>query len=82
MCTSATTRLITLISALFKKMYDQKTREYLKAYESQQKQMQALKKGGKSARQAEEELKKNLANKQNKQTKGKKGSASMGDEST
>ncbi|WKY13207.1 hypothetical protein Q1695_004203 [Nippostrongylus brasiliensis] len=65
---------------LFKKMYDQKTREYLKAYESQQKQMQAMKKGGKSAKQAEEEMKKNLQNKQNKQTKGKKGSASMGDE--
>ncbi|VDM70152.1 unnamed protein product [Strongylus vulgaris] len=61
-------------------MYNQKMKEYVKAYESQQKQMQALKKGGKSAKQAEEELKKNMQNKQNKQTKGKKGSASMGDE--
>ncbi|KAK6023589.1 ABC transporter, ATP-binding protein [Ostertagia ostertagi] len=66
--------------SLFKKMYDQKTKEYLKAYESQKKQMVALKKGGKSAKQAEEELKRNMQNKQNKQTKGKKGSASMGDE--
>ncbi|KAJ1360100.1 hypothetical protein KIN20_018994 [Parelaphostrongylus tenuis] len=67
--------------ASFKKMYNQKMKEYVKAYENQQKQMQALKKSGKSAKQAEEELKKNLQNKQNKQTKTKKGSASMGDES-
>nr|CDJ88192.2 unnamed protein product [Haemonchus contortus] len=53
---------------LFKRMYDQKTKEYLKAYESQKKQMVALKK-------------RNMQNKQNKQTKGKKGSASIGDES-
>ncbi|VDM59151.1 unnamed protein product [Angiostrongylus costaricensis] len=67
--------------ASFKKMYNQKMKEYLKAYESQQKQIQALKKSGKSAKQAEEELKKNMQNKQNKQTKAKKGSSSIGDES-
>lgn len=65
---------------LFKRMYEQKMKEHIKAYENQQKQMQALKKSGKSAKQAEEELKRNMQNKQNKQTKGKKGSSSMGDE--
>uniref|UniRef100_A0A0K0DC88 ABC transporter domain-containing protein n=1 Tax=Angiostrongylus cantonensis TaxID=6313 RepID=A0A0K0DC88_ANGCA len=59
--------------ASFKKMYNQKMKEYLKAYENQQKQIQALKKSGKSAKQAEEELKRNMQNKQNKQTKAKKG---------
>ncbi|EPB68628.1 ABC transporter, ATP-binding protein [Ancylostoma ceylanicum] len=66
--------------SLFKRMYEQKMKEHIKAYENQQKQMQALKKSGKSAKQAEEELKRNMQNKQNKQTKGKKGSSSMGDE--
>ncbi|KJH46985.1 ABC transporter, ATP-binding protein [Dictyocaulus viviparus] len=67
--------------ALFKRMYNQKMKEYVKAYENQQKQMQSLKKSGKSAKQAEEELKKNLQNRQNRQGKTKKSSASMGDES-
>ena len=40
-------------------------------------------KSGKSAKQAEEEMKKQLANKEKKQAKGKKtGASSMGDEST
>lgn len=61
-------------------MYDQKMKEHLRAYENQQKQLTALKKGGKSTKQATEELKNRMASKQNKQTKGKKGSATIGDE--
>ena len=62
-------------------MYEQKLKEQIKAYETQQKQLQAAKKSGKSAKQAEEDLKSKMAAKQNKQTKPKKGAASMGDES-
>ncbi|CAI4222342.1 unnamed protein product [Auanema sp. JU1783] len=65
---------------LFKKMYVQKLKEQVKAYEMQQKALVAAKKSGKSAKQAEEEIKQKMLNKQNKQTKSKKGSASMGDE--
>jgi ATP-binding cassette subfamily F protein 1 len=61
-------------------MYEQKIREYAKAYEAQQKQLRALKTGGKSKKQAEEEIKGRMQNKQNKQTKGKHTSATMGDE--
>ena len=64
-------------------MYEQKLKEYAKAYENQQKQLTAMKKGGKSGKQAEEEIKSRMAAKQNKQQKGKKGaqsSATMGDE--
>ncbi|KAH7693851.1 ATP-binding cassette [Aphelenchoides avenae] len=64
----------------FRKMYDQKTKEYARAFENQQKQLAALKKGGKSGKQATEELKTRMQVKQNKQTKGKKGSSTMGDE--
>ncbi|GMT12679.1 hypothetical protein PFISCL1PPCAC_3976 [Pristionchus fissidentatus] len=65
---------------LFRKMHEQKTREQFKAYETQQKQLVALKKvGGKSSKQAEEELKNRAQNKQNKQQKGKK-THGMGDE--
>jgi hypothetical protein len=61
-------------------MYDQKMKEHLRAYENQQKQLTALKKGGKSSKQATEDIKNRMAAKQNKQTKGKKGSSTMGDE--
>ncbi|VDK68345.1 unnamed protein product [Anisakis simplex] len=61
-------------------MRDQKMREYMKAYEAQQKQLQSLKKSGKSSKQANEEIKSRLQNKQNKATKSKKTSAAMGDE--
>ncbi|VDM41859.1 unnamed protein product [Toxocara canis] len=64
----------------FKRMRDQKMREHMKAYETQQKQIAALKKSGKSAKQAANEMKSRLQNKQNKGTKGKKGSAAIGDE--
>lgn len=64
----------------FKKMKDQKIREHLKAFEAQQKQLAALKKGGKSTKQATEEMKNRIQNKQNKATKGKKGSSAIGDE--
>lgn len=65
----------------FKKMYDQKMKEHLKAYENQQKQLTSMKKGGKSTKQAEEELKQRMAQKQHKAQKGKqKSSATMGDE--
>uniref|UniRef100_A0A915B9J7 ABC transporter domain-containing protein n=1 Tax=Parascaris univalens TaxID=6257 RepID=A0A915B9J7_PARUN len=64
----------------FKKMRDQKLREHMKAYETQQKQITALKKSGKSAKQAAEEMKSRLQNKQNKGGKAKKGSSAIGDE--
>ncbi|CAG9540082.1 unnamed protein product [Cercopithifilaria johnstoni] len=63
----------------FKKMKDQKMREHMKAFESQQKQLAAMKKGGKSSKQAVEEMKNRLQNKQNKVNKGKKGSTAMAD---
>ncbi|CAJ0945631.1 unnamed protein product, partial [Mesorhabditis belari] len=67
--------------AQFKKMYEQKVREFTKDYDTQEKQLRSLKKGGKSAKQAEEQLKNQLQNKLNKQNKGKtKGSSTMGDE--
>lgn len=62
-------------------MYEQKLREHHKAYDTQQKQLTALKKhGGKSKKQAEEEIKGRMQAKQNKQTKGKKGSSAIGDD--
>lgn len=67
-------------AAAFKKMKDQKMREHMKAFEAQQKQLAALKKSGKSSKQATEEIKNRLQTKQNKVTKGKKSSATMGDE--
>ncbi|CAJ0587164.1 unnamed protein product, partial [Mesorhabditis spiculigera] len=64
----------------FKKMYEQKTREFSKEFENQEKQLKALKKGGKSAKQAEEQVKQQRQNKVNKQVKGKKTAAGLGDE--
>nr|CAD2175035.1 unnamed protein product [Meloidogyne enterolobii] len=66
----------------FRKMYEQKLREHLKAYENQQKQLHALKKGGKSGKQAEEEIKGRMNAKQQKAggKKSERGSATMGDE--
>ncbi|KAL3072645.1 hypothetical protein niasHS_017619 [Heterodera schachtii] len=66
----------------FKKMYDQKLKEHAKAFENQQKQLTAMKKGGKSGKQATEEMKQRMATKQSKQQRGKKGgsSATIGDE--
>ncbi|GMR33223.1 hypothetical protein PMAYCL1PPCAC_03418 [Pristionchus mayeri] len=61
------------------KMWDQKRREHDKALQTQEKQRVALKKGGKSSKQAEEELKNRAQIKQNKQQKGKK-THGMGDE--
>lgn len=62
-------------------MYVQKLKEHAKAYENQQKQLTAMKKGGKSGKQASEELKQRMVAKQSKQQKGKKGSsATIGDE--
>uniref|UniRef100_A0A915MSN0 AAA+ ATPase domain-containing protein n=1 Tax=Meloidogyne javanica TaxID=6303 RepID=A0A915MSN0_MELJA len=68
--------------ASFRKMYEQKLREHLKAYENQQKQLHALKKGGKSGKQAEEEIKGRMNAKQQKAggKKSERGSATMGDE--
>lgn len=63
----------------FKKMRDQKIREHEKAYDTQQKQIAALKKGGKSSKQALEEMKSRIQNKQTKATKGKKTSSTIGD---
>ncbi|KAL3990375.1 ABC transporter family protein [Acanthocheilonema viteae] len=65
--------------SVFKKMKDQKMREHMKAFETQQKQLTALKKSGKSSKQAVEEMKNRLQNKQNKINKGKKGSTIMAD---
>uniref|UniRef100_A0AC35FH01 ABC transporter domain-containing protein n=1 Tax=Panagrolaimus sp. PS1159 TaxID=55785 RepID=A0AC35FH01_9BILA len=64
----------------FRKMYDQKMKEHVKAYEQQQKNLTALKKGGKSGKAAEEELKNRAQAKQNKLQKGKKTSAAIGDD--
>ncbi|VIO88985.1 Uncharacterized protein BM_BM3436 [Brugia malayi] len=64
----------------FKKMKDQKMREHMKAFETQQKQLAAMKKSGKSSKQAVEEMKNRLQNKQNKVNKSKKGSSVMTDE--
>lgn len=71
---------IAIFSAAFKKMRDQKIREHIKAYENQQKQLAALKKGGKSSKQATEEMKSRMQNKQNKGPKGKRSSATIGDD--
>ncbi|KAI1730346.1 ABC transporter domain-containing protein [Ditylenchus destructor] len=62
-------------------MYEQKLKERHRAYEQQQKQLTAMKKGGKSGKQATEEMKTKMTVKENK-TKGKKkgGSATIGDE--
>lgn len=61
-------------------MKEQKMREHMKAFETQQKQLAAMKKSGKSSKQAVEEMKSRLQNKQNKVNKGKKGSTIMADE--
>ncbi|MCP9263135.1 WD repeat-containing protein 36 [Dirofilaria immitis] len=68
------------LATAFKKMKDQKMREHMKAFETQQKQLTAMKKSGKSSKQAIEEMKNRLQNKQNKVNKGKKGSTAMNDE--
>uniref|UniRef100_A0A0K0FKC1 ATP-binding cassette sub-family F member 1 n=1 Tax=Strongyloides venezuelensis TaxID=75913 RepID=A0A0K0FKC1_STRVS len=64
----------------FKEMHEQKMREHLKAYEQQQKTLAALKKGGKSKKQANEEIKNKLVQKSNKEKKGKHGISAMGNE--
>ncbi|VDN34386.1 unnamed protein product [Gongylonema pulchrum] len=66
--------------ATYKKMKDQKMKERMKAFEAQQKQIAAMKKSGKSSKQATEEMKSRLQQKQDKVNKGKKSSAAMGDE--
>uniref|UniRef100_A0A7E4ZPV1 ATP-binding cassette sub-family F member 1 n=1 Tax=Panagrellus redivivus TaxID=6233 RepID=A0A7E4ZPV1_PANRE len=63
----------------FKKMFDQKMIQHLKNYEQQQKQLRAMKVGGKSAKVAEEELKNRAQIKQKKGQKNKS-SAAMGDD--
>jgi len=66
----------------FKKMYEQQLKERNRKVEIQQKELHALKKGGKSSKQATEELKARMVNKQKKELKSKKqkGSATMGNE--
>jgi len=61
-------------------MFEQKIRENQRAYEIQQKQISAMKKHGKSSKQATEDIKSKMAAKQSKATKGKKGSATIGDD--
>lgn len=61
-------------------MYEQKLKEHAKAYDNQQKQLTAMKKSGKSGKQATEELKNKMTVKQNKMQKGKKGPTNIGDE--
>jgi len=55
----------------FKKMYEQQLQEHKKAFENQQKQLAAMKKGGKSGKKAEEEMLNKMKNK-DKNKKGKK----------
>uniref|UniRef100_A0A0K0ETJ0 ABC transporter domain-containing protein n=1 Tax=Strongyloides stercoralis TaxID=6248 RepID=A0A0K0ETJ0_STRER len=64
----------------FKEMHEQKMKEHLKAYEQQQKTLTALKKGGKSKKQATEEIKNKMTHKTNKEKKGKHGISAMGNE--
>ncbi|CEF63501.1 ABC transporter-like domain and AAA+ ATPase domain and P-loop containing nucleoside triphosphate hydrolase domain-containing protein [Strongyloides ratti] len=64
----------------FKEMHEQKMREHLKAYEQQQKTLSALKKSGKSKKQASEEIKNKMAHKTNKEKKGKHGISTIGHE--
>lgn len=63
--------ILLFILAKFKAMYEQKLREHNKAFDQQQKQLTALKKGGKSGKQAVEEVKGKMKNKAKKG--GKKG---------
>ncbi|CAI2355383.1 unnamed protein product [Caenorhabditis sp. 36 PRJEB53466] len=51
---------------LFKKQYAQDMKVHEKAFDQQQKQLKAMKKDGKSAKQAEEQIKQQLANKAKK----------------
>uniref|UniRef100_A0AC35TVJ1 ABC transporter domain-containing protein n=1 Tax=Rhabditophanes sp. KR3021 TaxID=114890 RepID=A0AC35TVJ1_9BILA len=64
----------------FKAMYDQQTKEYAKKYMQQRKDLAALKKHGKSAKQAEEEVRNRQAIKANKEKKSKNAMSSMGNE--
>uniref|UniRef100_A0A0N4ZRZ4 ABC transporter domain-containing protein n=1 Tax=Parastrongyloides trichosuri TaxID=131310 RepID=A0A0N4ZRZ4_PARTI len=64
----------------FKEMHEQKMKGHIKAFEQQQKTLAALKKGGKSKKQATEEVKNKLSQKSNKEKKGKHGVSAMGDE--
>ena len=52
-------------------MYEQQLQEHKKAFENQQKQLAAMKKGGKSGKKAEEEMLNKMKNK-DKNKKGKK----------
>ena len=52
-------------------MYEQQLQEHKKAFENQQKQLAAMKKGGKSSKKAEEEMLNKMKNK-DKNKKGKK----------
>ncbi|CAI5451952.1 unnamed protein product [Caenorhabditis angaria] len=66
---------------LFKKMYVQKLQVHIKAFDQQQKQLKAMKKEGKSSKQAEEQMKTQIANKAKKGAGKQKTTASaMGDE--
>ena len=59
-----------LFLAKFKKMYEQQLQEHKKAFENQQKQLAAMKKGGKSGKKAEEEMLNKMKNKdKNKKSK-------------
>ena len=72
---------ISKLAASFKKMHDQKMKERAKNFDTQSKQLKALKKGGKSKTQAEEEFLRGKQSKLNKQQKkGKRGAAQMADE--
>lgn len=63
-------------------MYEQKLKEHRRAYEQQEKNLAALKKGGKSTKQANEDMKNKLDAKAKKGGKKKaQSAAAMGDES-
>ncbi|KAE9550755.1 hypothetical protein FO519_006029 [Halicephalobus sp. NKZ332] len=55
----------------FKKMFEQQLQEHKKAFENQQKQLAAMKKGGKSGKKAEEEMLNRMKSKGNKNQKNK-----------
>lgn len=61
-----------IILASFKRMYEQKFKERQRNYELQQKQLAALKKSGKSGKQAVEEMKNRITAKEKKGGAGKK----------
>lgn len=52
--------------SMFKKMYEQKRKEMIKAYEKQEKRLKDLKAGGQSKKQAEKKQKEALTRKQEK----------------